>query len=250
MKEKNKKVTVFSRRSLFATFAVIVGVMIITLVMNLIMPDNDTDIDEQTMQEAIAQSKISDKDDGLISVYNEETKTVSSTALPNSEASDKSDAETKSDEDLSKQENSSKTIYTLPVDGAVIKDYSEDELQYSETMSDWRVHLGIDFAANEGTDVMAAADGVIEKSQKDGMLGTCVVIAHSDGTKTIYGNLQENSGLSENTTVKAGEIIGKVGKTAALEILEQPHLHFEVISQNKNINPHDFFDEEKLTTAE
>ena len=127
-----------------------------------------------------------------------------------------------------------------PVPGAIAKDFASDELVYSETMQDWRVHEGIDFAADENTEVKAAADGTVESVSEDGMLGACVIIGHSGGVKTFYGNLQEGSAPPVGTQVKTGEVVGKVGKTAALEIMDPPHLHFEVIYQEKSVNPHTY----------
>lgn len=257
MKEKKKKENIFSKRSFFVTLVVIVGIMIIALVMNLILPEKTTNIDDETWKQAINESqKISDKDDGLTSVYAPESQAVSSTALP-AEKQNKSDLEAEKEstsnnqQPLSEQTENSNTAsiaFVSPVKGEVLKDYSSDELQYSETMNDWRIHSGIDIAADEGADISAAADGTVEKVTKDGMLGTSITILHPDGTKTIYGNMQEDSAISEGSAVKAGEIIGKVGKTAALEILEPPHLHFEVISQNKNADPHDFLPEKTSDT--
>lgn len=127
-----------------------------------------------------------------------------------------------------------------PVPGAIAKDFASDELVYSETMQDWRVHEGIDFAADENAEVKAAADGTVESVSEDGMLGACVIIGHSGGVKTFYGNLQEGSAPPVGTQVKTGDVIGKVGKTAALEIMDPSHLHFEVIYQEKSVNPHTY----------
>ena len=266
MKEKKKKENFFAKRGFFVTLVVIVGIMLIAVVMNMIMPNNDEDntFDADTWEKAVEQSS-KNYNDGLTSVYQEEAKAVSSTATPMNEnsQSDTAEANTQGDnraipggtnapaaqtvntdepENNNSEGSAQQTLSVLlaPVNGNIIKDFSADELQYSETMDDWRAHMGIDFAADEGTDVIAAADGTVEKLMTDGMLGTCIIIAHPDGLKTIYGNLQENSAVSEGTQVKAGEVIGKVGKTAALEILESPHLHFEVMYQDKNMNPHDY----------
>ena len=107
-------------------------------------------------------------------------------------------------------------------------------------MQDWRVHEGLDFSAEEGADVRAVADGVIEAVMEDGMLGTCVIISHNDGLKSLYGNLQEGSPSLIGTQVKTGDVIAKAGNTAVLEISDRPHIHFEVLKGDERLNPHDF----------
>lgn len=256
MKEKKKNENIFTKRGFFVTLVVIVGVMTVAVIMNLIISKNDSSIDEDTWRQAVNESnKVAEKDDGLTSVYtSSESAAVSSTALPtqnkktDTDNADNSEDRTQNtadaDEKQNNTSNSSQIVLVAPVKGTILKDYSSDELQYSETMNDWRVHTGIDISNEEGTDVSAAADGTVETVVKDGMLGTCITILHPDGTKTIYGNLREDSAVSEGTNVKAGEVIAKIGKTAALEILEEPHLHFEVIYQGKNVNPIDFLPNE------
>ena len=59
-----------------------------------------------------------------------------------------------------------------------------DCLSYNETTRDWRVHNGVDIAAEEGTPVMAAADGQVYTVYEDETMGTTVVIRHEDGYTT------------------------------------------------------------------
>ena len=84
-------------------------------------------------------------------------------------------------------------------------------------------HTGQDFAAPSGTPVLAAGDGKIVSAGYDGAYGNKVVIRHEDGTETWYchlGSFEQTDG-----TVKAGELIGRVGSTGHVT---GPHLHLEV----------------------
>lgn len=256
MREKKKKTeSTFAKHGFFITLTVIVGIMLISVVMNMVMPDKteDNTFDSDSWQRAVEQSE---HDDGLTSVYNENAASASSSALPSNRTEQQESAESTvataaenaeaQTEDTGKTADSAdntgeiRTVMVTPLKGSVMKDFSDSELQFSETMNDWRAHLGIDFAGAEGTEVAAAADGTVEKVLSDSMLGTCVIIAHPDGLKTLYGNLQEGSAAAEGTQLKAGETVGKVGKTAALEILEPAHLHFEVLNGDKNVSPYDY----------
>lgn len=235
MKENKKKESIFAKRGFFITLVVITSLMVITVVMNLVLPPEETaqDLDREIWEQAIEQSAKT-YDDGLTRVYTEEAVPANSDTLP---------AETipeESSEPETPDANTTSSSFRSPVYGGILKDFSAEDLQYSETMEDWRVHEGIDFAADEGTEVMAAAGGSVEEVTEDGMMGTSVLLLHPDGTKTFYGNLQEGSAIAAGNQVNAGDVIGKVGKTAALEMMEPPHLHFEVISGDERRNPHDF----------
>lgn len=124
----------------------------------------------------------------------------------------------------------------FPCGTEVSKQYSEGAV-YSETMDDWRAHPGIDYKAESGTQVSAAWEGVVSKVYKDRLWGSCVEIEHSGDVRTVYRNLSDKVFVKENQRVAAGQAIGTVGKTAAVESREQPHLHFEIFQGGIRINP-------------
>lgn len=128
----------------------------------------------------------------------------------------------------------------LPCDGAVIAECSVDELVYCETMEDWRTHNGMDIAAKVGDPVKAAANGTVSEVYKDELLGVVVEIDHGDGISSLYANLQNSDFISVGKTVQAGDIIGGVGESGALEANAEPHLHFEVKKNNEYKNPKEY----------
>lgn len=134
---------------------------------------------------------------------------------------------------------------SLPVEGELIAEHSNGELVYSKTMEDWRTHNGIDIAAEMGTAVKAAADGVVKQSAYDGMNGYCLTVEHN-GFYTKYCGLQKDSMVPEGTSVKAGDVIGGVGATCETEIAEAPHIHFELIKGDKSVNPLNYISGEQL----
>jgi murein DD-endopeptidase MepM/ murein hydrolase activator NlpD len=88
-----------------------------------------------------------------------------------------------------------------------------------------RMHAGIDIAADIGTPIFAAADGVVEYSDwNSGGYGNLVEIRHADGSLTRYAHLNQSM-VQEGQKVKQGEQIAEMGSTG---YSTGPHLHFEV----------------------
>ncbi len=95
-------------------------------------------------------------------------------------------------------------------------------------------HYGIDLAGRVGEPVYAAASGVIEAvNEDDEIYGKIVVINHLNGYKTKYGH---NSKIivEEGDFVTKGQKIAEVGNTG---ISSAPHLHFEMLYRDRNIDP-------------
>ena len=128
-----------------------------------------------------------------------------------------------------------------PVDGEVVLDYSMDCLCYNPTTRDWRTHNGMDFSAEAGAVVSAAAEGTVYTIFQDDALGTTVVIRHEDGYVTTYASLDENVLVSVGETVKLGQAIGYVGCSALLETALGDHLHFSVTCDGVSVDPENFF---------
>ena len=103
-----------------------------------------------------------------------------------------------------------------------------------------RHHLGVDIAAPVGTDVMAAGDGRAV-TRTAGTYGVIVEIYHGGGIVTRYAHLDSVT-FSDKPRVAAGDIIGTVGTTGNVPPTASPHLHFEVISNDKRVDPSNYFD--------
>ena len=128
---------------------------------------------------------------------------------------------------------------TSPVSGEEISAYSMEALSYNETTRDWRVHNGVDIAAQQGTTVLAASAGAVLSVTDDPLMGTTVVLEHDNGYQTTYANLQAKPNVEAGDPVSAGQIIGAVGTTAAAES-GQPHLHFAVTKDGKAVDPNEY----------
>ena len=127
-----------------------------------------------------------------------------------------------------------------PLIGETVAEYAMDCLSYNSTTRDWRVHDGIDIAAEAGTQVTAAADGQVYTVYNDDTMGTTVVIRHEEGYVTVYASLAEETTVSAGDQVTLGQAIGTVGSTALLENALGDHLHFAVLCNDKQVDPAEF----------
>lgn len=110
------------------------------------------------------------------------------------------------------------------------------------------MHDGVDFAAELGSPIQAAGDGVVIGAERKGGYGNWIEIEHDtpssgplDGFKrptklmTVYGHLSAFApGIAPGTRVNQGDVIGYVGSTGRST---GPHLHFELLNNGKATNP-------------
>ncbi len=101
-----------------------------------------------------------------------------------------------------------------------------------------KTHNGIDIPADQGTVILAAADGTVTETGFDSAKGNYLILDHGDGLTTLYAHCR-NVDVKEGDTVKAGEMIAAVGSTG---MSTGPHLHFEVRQDGEAQNPVAYFD--------
>ena len=127
-----------------------------------------------------------------------------------------------------------------PVSGESISSYSMEALSYNQTTRDWRVHNGVDLAAEAGAEVKAAADGEVYTVFEDDSMGTTVVIRHADGYTTKYASLAENVSVKPGDTVTMGQVIGYASDSAIVESTLGAHVHFGVTCNDVPVDPAEF----------
>ena len=129
--------------------------------------------------------------------------------------------------------SSKRTIMKTPINGARLS--SRYGNRKHPILGYTKIHRGLDFAAPSGTPIFAAGDGIIEKAGWNGSYGKYIRIRHTGTYKTAYAHL---SGFHKNIKigrrVLQGKIIGYVGTTGRST---GPHLHYEVIKNNIQVNP-------------
>ena len=125
-----------------------------------------------------------------------------------------------------------KALMKTPINGARLS--SRFGMRKHPILGFNKLHRGTDFAAPEGTPVMASGDGIVIRARWCGGGGNCVKIKHNSTYSTVYAHLSKfASGIKEGVRVKQGRVIGYVGSTG---MSTGPHLHYEVIENGKKIN--------------
>ncbi len=132
-------------------------------------------------------------------------------------------------------------VFAMPVEGNIIKEYAKDKLVYSETLKEWIVHTGIDIEAEKTTVVKAAESGKVTAIKNDPRYGITVIVEHSNGYETRYANLLTAEFVQVGEEVTKGQTLGTVGNTSTFEILDNYHLHFEILKDGEYQDPQIFF---------
>lgn len=119
---------------------------------------------------------------------------------------------------------------TVPVHGTITSYFGNRTNPISGAYTS---HTGIDIAADSGTEIKAAYDGVVKSADSDDRAGNYVKLEHSDGSETLYCHCSKLL-VSDGDRVKAGDSVGLVGSTGWST---GPHLHFEIHRDGERIDP-------------
>ncbi|MGB9678386.1 MAG: murein hydrolase activator EnvC family protein [Thermoanaerobacteraceae bacterium] len=126
-----------------------------------------------------------------------------------------------------------KLLWPVPSSDVITSPFG---MRYHPILHEYKMHTGIDIAANTGASILAAADGKVIFAGYYGGYGNAVIIDHGDGISTLYAH---NSAIlvNEGDSVKRGQVISKAGSTGWAT---GPHLHFEVRKNGTPVNPIDW----------
>ncbi len=152
------------------------------------------------------------------------------------QSSEKSIAQ-ESNEEQETIEEEVKLSFIMPVEGEIQKEYAKDNLVYSETLKEWVTHTGIDIKADKTTVVKASEAGTVTAIKNDPRYGITVIIEHANGYATRYANLLTAEFVTVGEEVSQGQTIGTVGNTGAFEVLDDYHLHFELLIDGEYQDP-------------
>jgi murein DD-endopeptidase MepM/ murein hydrolase activator NlpD len=126
-----------------------------------------------------------------------------------------------------------KFLLRTPVDGARLS--STFGMRRHPILGYSRMHKGVDFAAPTGTPIYAAGGGRVAAAGRNGSYGNYIRVRHSGEYSTAYAHLSRFAkGLRPGQRVRQGQVIGYVGTTGRST---GPHLHYEVLRNDQQINP-------------
>lgn len=118
----------------------------------------------------------------------------------------------------------------VPVHGRVSSEYG---YRTNPISGAYALHTGLDIAADKGTAIVAAYNGVVKSTGVGAKSGKYVLMQHSDGSETLYCHCSEIL-VDEGAVINAGEPIALVGSTGWAT---GPHLHFEIRRNGNSIDP-------------
>ena len=138
-------------------------------------------------------------------------------------------------------------VFAAPLEGKmkVVLGYSTDHAIYDPTLEQYRTNASVSLSAKQGTEVKAAADGVVKEVKKDAQAGNLVRIAHGEDWLTTYGQLADAVAVKEGESVKQGQRIGTVAAPTKYGVALGEHLIFAMEQNGEPQNPM-----EKMKTAE
>lgn len=124
-----------------------------------------------------------------------------------------------------------------PVNGNVIMDYSMDHTVYFATLMQYRTNPAMILDAEVGTEVKAAADGIVTAIETDNEeTGLTVTMNIGDGYSVIYGQL-DNVSLEVGDSISEGEVIGTINEPTKYYSVEGSNLYFMVLEDDQSLNP-------------
>ncbi len=165
------------------------------------------------------------------------TETKTNNVLTTNNINTNTTTETNSKAEGKVEEKNVELNYAKPVDGEIVRDFAVDSLVYSDTLQEWTTHTGIDIKADKTTVVKSAEAGIVKTIKNDPRYGLTVIVEHENGFQTVYSNLLTSEFVVEGEKVEKGQSLGTVGNTAAFEIADEPHLHFEILKDSVQVDP-------------
>lgn len=132
--------------------------------------------------------------------------------------------------------------FVSPVEGGVCS-VNYDSVYANLTLNGKiTMHKAVDYAAEEGTAVVAISAGTVESISYSTELGNLIVLDHGDGLKSYYRFVEPVDGLKVGAEVACGEQIAEVAAAYGTEYRDGTHLHFELKLNSDWVDPAQYFD--------
>lgn len=134
------------------------------------------------------------------------------------------------------------SVLMWPIAGNIVMNYSMDSTILHKTLGTYKTNPAINISAEIGTNVGAAASGIVQSIYDSEETGTTMVIAVGSGYVTTYG-LLDNLAVEEGDSVTAGQVIGTVGAPTAYYVEEGPNVYFAVSKDGTPVDPTEYLAE-------
>jgi murein DD-endopeptidase MepM/ murein hydrolase activator NlpD len=126
-----------------------------------------------------------------------------------------------------------------PLKGIITSSCGERE---NPITGQWEIHNGLDIAAAEGTEVLAARSGVVTEVRTSATYGKLLKYETEDGYTVMYAHLSRVM-VQEGEKIRQGQVVAKSGNTG---ISTGPHLHYSIWKDGKLLDPLQFFAAEDM----
>lgn len=168
---------------------------------------------------------------------NSNTNVLTTNKVVSNNTTSQTNSKVEEKEETKPEEKPVELSFEKPVEGDIVRDFAVDSLIYSDTLEEWTTHTGIDIKAEKTTVVKASEAGTVKNIKNDPRYGLTIIIEHANGFQTVYSNLLTSEFVVEGEKVEKGQSLGTVGNTAAFEIADEPHLHFEILKDSIQVDP-------------
>lgn len=123
-----------------------------------------------------------------------------------------------------------------PVAGTVLMDYSMDSTVYFATLDQYKYNPALILGAEEGSQVVAAAKGIVDSIATNEETGTTIRMNLGDGYELIYGQLKEVT-VQEGDVVEMGDLLGYVSQPTKYYVEEGSNLYFALEKDGEAADP-------------
>lgn len=194
---------------------------------NTVPIENNTYTREQTTQEPLTMAEIKQEQ--------QESASAQDTDIPVKKPAAKAAADS-NENILARYSFGENDTLKWPVQGDVIMKFNMDSTVYFKTLGLYKVNPAINISAPVGTDVIAAASGIVSSVTDSEETGTTVTVSIGNDYVTTYG-LIDNVTLKKGMTVVAGDVIGKVAEPTKYYAQEGPNLYFKLTNADTPVDP-------------
>lgn len=119
---------------------------------------------------------------------------------------------------------------------SVLRPFDDKGMHQSSVTGIWRIHTGIDLAAQQGEPIYAMSRGKITENGSDDLLGVWFRVDHG-GISVLYAGMVVPGDFLTGDIVEAGDTLGFAGNSFLEESDLGPHLHVEAVKAGTLIDP-------------